>query len=463
MKLLSARRLVPAGIISGAAMAALIVPGAASASLGEQCSGAPTITGQGSSLQALAQQTVWDSGFNISTSKAACSGKQGSGAKPTVKYTSSSSGAGLESWGADGKTATGFGVTNAFVGTDEAPNPNEKKEIEEEATGAVSESVASIPVLQAAVAIVVHLPANCKATSGKNPGRLDLDNVTLEGIYKGTITKWSQIKDDGDALSTINTGEPACDPTTTITPIVRKDSSGTTHILKRYLDLINGKAFETEKGESKTWNEIAEGTESTTWPKAANVKLANATGGGGMAQTVEEIKSSIGYLNLADARLKGDFVPTTPPPSKGGPGTSTFWAPLQDNGLVTTKEKYADPASNKDVAELGEANCKTTEYTNGTEAFPPKTVLENWNEVTTRTTEKKYPLCNLTYDLALTSFSAFPSTTLGEATDVHDFISFVVNSAGNGGQKELAHRDYLALPKGAVLTEAQKGAEKIGF
>jgi ABC-type phosphate transport system substrate-binding protein len=454
MRLVSARRLVPACILSVASVAVLAVPGAASASLGTQCSGSG-ITGQGASTQKLAQQNVWNPGFNTSTkSKAACSGTQGSKGKPEVKYTSTGSGAGLESWGVNKKPAV-FGATNAYIGTDEAPDPTQKKEIEEGETTLMPETLASIPVLQVGVAMVVNLPANCVATSKKNKGRLELNNVTLEGIFRGTITKWSQIKEDGDALS--GTG---CNAESTITPVVRLDQSGTTHIFKRYLGLISGSSFTTEKEETKTWNQIAEGTESTTWPKAANVAKPKATGGGALVAKVAETPSSIGYANLADARANGAF---TPGAGKGGPTTAKFWAPVQNNGLSSEKPKYADPSSNKDAEAVAEANCKNVEYTNGEVAFPPSSVLEAWNAVTTRTTQKKYPICGLTFDLAFTSFGSYPGTSLEEATTVHDYLKFVVDSKAAGGQKLIAGHDYLALPKGAVLTEAQKGAEKVGF
>ena len=457
---LSARRLVPACILSAATVAAFIAPGAASAEVGTQCSGTSPITGQGSSLQNLAQGK-WDPAFNTATkSKAACSGTQGSKGKPEIKYKSSGSGAGLESWGANKpKTPPVYDSTNAFIGTDEAPDANQKKDIEENETTLVPETVASIPVLQAAVAVIVNLPANCTATSKKNKGRLELDNTTLEGIYRGTINKWSQIKEDGDVLS-----GAGCNPETAITPVVRLDGSGTTHIFKRYLGVINGASFETDGSppETKTWNQIAEGnkTVSTTWPKAAKVMKAEGEGGGKLATTVANNAGSIGYVNLADARANKSFTPGV---GKGGPTTAKFWAPIQDNGLVSTKQKYADPSINKDAEAVSEANCKTTEYTNGVVAFPPESVLEPWNAVTTSTTEKKYTLCGLTFDLAFTSFGAYPGGTLGEGTTVHDFLRFVVDSKGSGGQKTIASSDYLALPKGPVLTEAQKGAEKVGF
>src|ERR1700684_428550 len=106
MRLPSAPRLVPACIVSAAAVAALAAPGAANAALGTQCSGAD-ITAQGSSLQKGAQVNGWNPDFHTSTTRqAACAGAKGQGTleKPTVKYASTGSGAGLEAWGVTKKT-----------------------------------------------------------------------------------------------------------------------------------------------------------------------------------------------------------------------------------------------------------------------------------------------------------------------------------------------------------------------
>ena len=111
---------------------------------------------------------------------------------------------------------------------------------------------------------------------------------------------------------------------------------------------------------------------------------------------------------------------------------------------------------------MADANCADTVYTNGDGvSFPPASTSEVWNEVTTKTTEKKYTLCGLTYDIAFTSYGDYPGTTLLEATTVNNYLRFVTETAG--GQKLIADRDYLALPKGSVLTEAQAGAASVGF
>ncbi len=454
MRSVSVRRLLAACVLSAAVAAILVAPGAASASLGTQCSGA-NVTGQGANVAKIAQQTVWDPTFNTSTSKAACSGTQGSKGKPLVAYTTSSAATGLESWGANKHLGTNFSSTNAFIGASEPPNATQKAEIESFETTLVAQALASIPTFQTAIAVIVNLPANCVATSKKDKGRLELNNVTLEGIFRGTITKWSQIKEDGDTLS-----GAGCNAESAITPVVRLDGAGTTHIFKKYLSLISNATFTDEKESNQTWNGTSEGTLNTDWPKAANVVRPAKTGDTAIDTKVAETPGSISYTTFAEARANGSF---TPSPGTGGPNTARFWVPLQNNGLGTEKAKYADPSSNKDVAALGDSNCKNTEYTNGEVAFPPASVLEPWDEVTTRTTEKKYTLCSIVVELAFTSYSAFPGTSLEEATTVHDFFRFVTDSKGNGGQKLIAGHDYLALPKGPVLSEAQKGVEKIGF
>jgi ABC-type phosphate transport system substrate-binding protein len=456
MRHFSARRLVPTGIIAAAGVAALMAPGAASASLGTQCSGS-SIGGQGSSLQKLAQE-LWAPNFNTSTEKHACNGTQGTKGTPTISYNPSGSGAGLKSWGV-GKLEHKFEATNAFVGTDEAPNPTAKKEIEENELTLQPKALLTIPVLQAAVAVIVHLPSGCTATSTSNKGHLVLDNSTLEGIWRGSITNWTEIKDGGDTLTGTCSGS--------ITHVVRLDGSGTTHIYKKYLGLISKVAFPTTnvKGEStgsKTWNEIAEGTENQSWPTADAVVRPEKTGNGPVVAKVAETPGSIAYANLADARANSAFVPPA-----GGPKTSVFWTPIQNKSGETVT--YADPASNKEVAALKESNCAKTEYTDGENPFPPENAQASWFQVTTKTSEPKYTICGLTFDLALTTYGVFPGTSLEEATTANNYLQFVTSTKKeklgnkeNGGQGLIKLHDYEPLT-GTVLKEAQKGSALVGF
>jgi ABC-type phosphate transport system substrate-binding protein len=466
MKLVSVRRVFSACLVSAAAVVAMAVPGVASAA--ERCSGAPSIGGQGSSLQKVAQEKLWIPSFTeTSTSTLACAGKskQGDEKKLTVAYNPSGSGAGLRSWGAEPKELSEikFGVTNAFVGTDEPPNEKQVGEIESQESTATPDTLLTIPVAQEAVAIIVDLPeaesVHCTAESTDAKGRLVISDAELQGIYDGAIKTWGGITGGGDEL------KPAACDSATITPVARFDQSGTTHIFKRYLNLINPGSLETEKG-PETWSELSEASLNTVWPTAAGVIKPTVKGGGELIKVVTEKPGRIGYVNVAEAREHSAFVPPA-----GGKGTSTFWLKLENSAKGSgSKEKltYADPANNEEEGTPDESNCAKTAYTNGENPFPPPSVTEFWNNVTTSVPgpdsvkEKGYSLCGLTFDLAFTDYALLESkgATEGEATSVENYLTFVTSK--KAGDEELKKDDYSALPK-AVLSIAEKGAEKIAF
>src|SRR5271166_283800 len=192
MSRLSTRRVVSACALS-AALAAFAVPGTASAKgkkgvVGEKCSSELAIKGEGSSAQKPAQQNVWIPGFETSKNADACSGTQGGGKKPKVTYAPEGSGAGLKAFGAEGEPIF-HGKTVQYAGTDEPPNEKQKAEIEahEEKPGAEPEALYSLPVLQFAVTMIVHLPEGCTATSTVAEGRLVLSNKTMNEIWEGTL------------------------------------------------------------------------------------------------------------------------------------------------------------------------------------------------------------------------------------------------------------------------------------
>jgi ABC-type phosphate transport system substrate-binding protein len=444
---LARRRLWPLLALLAAVGAALVAPGGASATIGLQCSG-EAVTGQGATLTKIAQLNIWDPDFNTSANAAACSGTQGSHGTPKVTYDSTASGAGLESWGVDSHSAT-FGVGNAFLDTEIAPSTTIKEEIE---SHGAPDTLLTIPLLQAAVAIPVHLPANCVATSTGAPGRLVLGNKTLEKIYRGVTTKWSEVTEDGDTLS--GTG---CEPASTIKRVVREDGAGSTAVLMKYLYLIYKKAVDGKE----TWLELAEGTNNTVWPDEATV--LRAKGNSGVVAKVASEASSIGYADLADTRANGTFSPP-----KGGPGTGTFWPEVQDNGTGVKTFKVADPSTDGDAEAKANANCEAEVYTNGKVKFPPPSVESTWNEVTTKTTEKHYPICGFAYAVTLDSYHSYAETTEGEATTVENLLEFELNAETGGGQQLLNDNDFLGLPTNKKATQnvlkiAQEGAAKVTF
>jgi hypothetical protein len=445
-----------AACMTAAAVVSLAVPGVASAKKGNpnQCSGSD-IAGQGAAVEKIAVSSIWSPDFNTSSNAAACSGTQGDGKAPTVGYNSTSSGLGLESWGVAGGSSN-FGENNAFIGTEEPPNTTAASQIEANETTHVAGTVQTIPVAQESIIVIVHLPSGCTASSNFDSGRLVLNNQTLDGIWNGTITEWSQITDDGDKLS-----GGSCNASSAITRVVREDPAGTTHILKKYLALIDTSAFEVEGGgPHQSWNEISEGAGNTLWPVGkTTVVRPTKTGDTAEINQVAATAGSVGFASLADTRAISQWVPPS-----GGSGTAFFWAPIQNNGSITKPApKYADPSSDGESATKAEANCGKTKYTNGTGTkFPPKTTGDYWNEVTTATKEKNYPLCGIAYDLALSSYSAYPGTTSGEAQTVADFFKFVLSTGVGGGQTVLAGNDYEPLPS-KLDKEALTGAALIKY
>ena len=193
--------------------------------------------------------------------------------------------------------------------------------------------------------------------------------------------------------------EPAAD---TITPVVRKDGSGTTHIFKKFLFLSDGGKFASEDGKEHTWAELGEGSLSIVWPTAAKTLHPAETTNTGVLKAVAETPGSIGYADLAQARnpINGGFT---------GQSASRFWTVLESErkekttskGLKITR-KYKDPSTDGDSSTIAESNCKKTEFSNGGGAFPPPSVTSNWNEVSGKAFSKSYALCGLTYVLALT-------------------------------------------------------------
>src|SRR5262249_42076062 len=127
------------------------------------------------------------------------------------------------------------------------------KEIQSHSEHPSEETLETIPVAVEALTVIVHLPAGCTATSNPFPGRLVLSNRKLEKIFRGIITKWSEITESGDKLE-----GASCTPASSITRIVRREQAGTTSILKKYLSEINGAGLEVEvegKKEEKTWKQ----------------------------------------------------------------------------------------------------------------------------------------------------------------------------------------------------------------
>jgi ABC-type phosphate transport system substrate-binding protein len=290
------------------------------------------------------------------------------------------------------------------------------------------------------------------------------DPVSGTGIPVGTTVlaiTGNTAELSANATKTSTTGvtlsftPPTCEPEETIKTVARKDGSGTTHIFKRWLHWSNEGTLTTPVDGAQTWNQLSEGSESTEWP--TGVPTIKEEGSPALVTEVATTPSTIGYANLADARNAangGGFGEKQP--GDGGEKHQKFWA-LVENGEKESKPTFTDPSSDKESGTRANANCTDTVFSNGLASFPPPSVESNWNEVTADKFSKTYPICGLTYDLALANYEAYDAfgTTQGEATDVENYLAFVLDS--KGGQKEIITKhDYEDLPK-AVLTKSLEG------
>jgi hypothetical protein len=283
------------------------------------------ITGEGSSLQKLAQAN-WISQIFDTTLYGGCGASA-----PKVTFTTASSGCGLDAMGA-GTAASSCTFTTKeqkewekpgyrdgtvrYGAADFAPTPEEEKNIDDGPTGAGtagSGEVHVIPVAGAAITVVVHFPNGCglqnpaqdggnadtstggypvpEATKGEvkageedrnnDPSggytgdkfsnqtlRVHISDQKLEEIWQGQVTTWGEVVPKADFVEAAENGfkmtQEEC-AKTPIVRIVRQDTSGTTYNFKHFLALLP--SFKSEGG-AKLWTASSSqvGNTNTAWP-----------------------------------------------------------------------------------------------------------------------------------------------------------------------------------------------------
>jgi ABC-type phosphate transport system substrate-binding protein len=388
---------VRAGLLAGTSLAVVAIAGIGAGSASAACS-STIIKGQGSSLQRVAQQEIWTTGY--------ISGGCGTGTNFKPEYTSSSSGTGMSSWG-----STGGAITRewTYIGTDDGPNPTQIGNMKT-AAGAGSNLVVT-PVAQTAIAIMVHPPAECSITT--------INNVNLEKAFSGEATTWSAIGATGAGCSG------------SLTRVVRKDASGTTYQFKNYLALINQqrnggteKEICPAKGTWK-WSNLEEisgsGGPNLEWPECGTIAATTptGTGGGEVAAKVAATAGTIGYAALPDAKAK-----------------SATTIKVQNNGVETTGVVTAAP--NKGTEE---ANCASAEYTVPAEGLKASGTGLNvdWSKVfggQPKIGGEVYPICTLTYDLGWNNYVT-AGFAAGIGSSVKSYLNYIItNGTGTGTVKK---------------------------
>jgi phosphate transport system substrate-binding protein len=128
-----------------------------------------------------------------------------------------------------------------------------------------------LPTVIGGVEIIGKIP-------GIKPNQLKLTGSILADIYLGKITKWND-----KAITAINPDLKV--PSLVIAPVRRADGSGTTFVFTDYLSI-----------QSLQWkSKVSSGT-SLSCPVGSG-----ARGSDGIAATVRQIKSGIGYVESAHA------------------------------------------------------------------------------------------------------------------------------------------------------------------
>ncbi len=381
------------------------------------------IKGAGSSLQGLAQQAVWAPAF-----ESRCSGLG-------IEYESTGSGTGMGAWNFDG-TRDSIDTDFSFIGTDDAPTAAQIANIESKAGGA---QLAVVPVAQTSIAILAHPPAGCAVEA--------ITNANLAAVFEGRLSNWKNLE---GAEGTCNSP---------ITRVARRDGSGTTYQLKNYLFQLYKKGLPCTTGGTegkKSWEEMeptgSGGAPNVSWPESCTEKVLGAvarpagSGGSEEVSKVNATSGSIGYAALPDARA--------------GISSATTILALQNNGQKKVGEaSFADPGSGST------ANCGGIAYT----GFKLSTGIDvDWSTVFGAKPSvggQSYPLCTLTYDLALHGYKVAGFSEAEEITTAAYLNGSIVQPAG---QEAIAGHFYSALPTSAeskfdVLGAARKAAKTISY
>lgn len=408
-------------LLVSAALAALCLAGlnAAGARAEASCGGGD-ITGEGSSLQRIAQQEVWTQQFGPS----ACPGLEA----PAVSYVSSSSGTALGLWSAFGGETIDH--ERQFLGTDQPPNATEIQDIDKATAaqnpGHEETNLLVIPVVQTAIAIVANPPKGCTITRIKS--------VALQRALRGGKKLWSDIAG--------TKGGHACEQP--VTRVVPSDSSGTTYQLKHYLSLVNSEALPCLTAPNDTWEALQASSLNTTWPEAckghklSTVKRSLAGGTGPAAgvggvdevETVNATPGSIGFAALPDAEAVKSGATTVLEVQNG---TTELGAPT-----------YAPAGAAEE-----QANCSATTY-----VVPPRARVGeagfdvDWSQVYgSALTATGYPICTLTWDLAFKRYQR-AGFAPGEGTTVADYLYWYQFEGTGEEDLEAAGDWYSAIPFG---------------
>ena len=253
-----------------------------------------TLNGVGSSAQSNAQ-TAWTKGF------------QGTNSGVTINYDPQGSGAGREAF---------MGGGADFAGSDSALKTEELSGTF--ATCKDGSKGIDIPVYVSPIALVYNL---------EGVDTLNLDAPTLAKIFSGKITKWND-----SAVTKLNPDAKL--PSTTITPVYRSDSSGTTTNFTDYLSKAAPTDWTKEPGDAFPYK-TGEGA-----AKGSGI-VAAVTAGKGSIGYVDN--SSAGELSTAGIKVGSEYVkPSAEVASAAAEAASVDTSREANDTVVTINRKPTD-------------------------------------------------------------------------------------------------------------------------
>jgi ABC-type phosphate transport system substrate-binding protein len=450
----------------------------------QPCEASATVTrGIGASLQRIAQLN-WGAqiiapdpanplakGFGYDVSACRAYKLPADGGTRKVTYAPSGSGSALTAFGATDTPGSTRSLDVDFGGTDKPPtgeqiaNANEGTNIVGGPDGDDAR-LETIPIAQAAVAPVVRVPDGCQIG---NTSARQLSKLKLEGFFRG-LTAYDTF---GELFGYTNvkasTGSGFTDQQCQAKKpkrVVRFDESGTTFILKKYLQLAAGGAFD--------WREPDQGgtLPNTAWP--APTLTAGVNGNGPMLDTLsaQGATGGIAYSDLGAARGR-NYAWDYSAGADGGTAIAT------DRTLWLRAQRIADgvyvsPARSDNQLGPRGARCSHVTY-----AGQPADTGGSWFNADAVLTNTDYAICGLTYALAWDRPAAVGITSPGRAVGRRDYIGYMLDRPGLGtapptsqcvsgddrygrGQCKLALNDYARLPS-SVLTAAQAAMVELGL
>lgn len=330
-----------------------------------------------------------------------------------------------------------------WAGVTQPPTSAQRADIEDGVSGAADDGqLRTIPTAVLAVAVIVNVPNGCVVPTGlqyrpsaDGTGRLAVDQYTWGAAWAGQITTWGEL-----APGITGSGCAA----RAVRRVVRRDSAGTTAILKRWLGAVDPDAG---------WDARLADPANTGWPLdagASAVVRPPAAGDAAVAQTVAATDGAIGYGELGAMR-SGGFE------ARPGTGDDTYWVPMQNGN-----DDYADPQAFVNGYRVADAARRGANCANATFTGVPTDTRADWSAASAASSSRGYPLCGLTYILAFDdACDAYGDTLLEEqrARTVADYAAYVVSG---DGQQLAAAADLAPLPP-AIRTKAVGGADALGW